>query len=160
MHHIFNVKKENGVTNYLVNNSKLEDIVKPTIIDNLFLITSGTLPPNPAELLASKEMKKMIQTLDKEFDIVLFDSPPVIAVTDAQIIGTEVDGTILVVKSEQTNWDMLKRSLSLLKTVNTELLGFVFNSVNVGKAYGSYYYYYYYHYYQYYGSDLKRRKKR
>ena len=160
MHHIFNLKKENGVTDYLVNKTQLNELVKPTIIDNLYLVSSGTLPPNPAELLTSDSMKEMISELKENFDLVLFDSPPVIAVTDAQILSTEVDGTILVVKSEQTNWDMLNRSLSLLKNVKADLLGFVFNSVNVSKSYGSYYYYYYYHYYQYYGSDLKRRKKK
>ncbi len=160
MHHIFNIKKENGVTDYLVNNVPLESLAKPTIIDNLYLITSGTLPPNPAELLASDSMKKFMEDLKNNFDMVLFDSPPVIAVTDAQILGTYTDGTIIIVKSEQTGWDMLNRSISLIKTVNANFLGYVFNSVNVTKAYSSYYYYYYYQYYQYYGSDLKRRKRK
>lgn len=158
MHHIFGVEKDVGVTNYLVQNRSLKDVVKPTMVENLFLIPSGPLPPNPSELLASQKMKELIQNLLSEFDVVIFDSPPVIAVTDAQLIAAQVDGTVLVVKAEQTKREMLSRSVQLLKTVNANLLGYVFNSVILRKGLG-YDYYYYYHYYEYYGSDLKRRKK-
>jgi tyrosine-protein kinase Etk/Wzc len=158
IHHIFGLEKDVGVSNFIVHDMDLKDIVKPTLVDNLFVITSGPLPPNPAELLASDKMKNFISVLKENFDIVIFDSPPVIAVTDAQLISSETDGTVVVVKSEQTNMDMLKRSLALLETVSADLLGFVFNSVMLRKGFG-YDYYYYYQYYQYYGSDLKRRKK-
>ncbi|GAB4174219.1 MAG: polysaccharide biosynthesis tyrosine autokinase [Calditrichia bacterium] len=158
IHHIFGLEKDMGVTNYIVNKTDIKDIIKPSLVDNLYIIPSGPLPPNPAELLASDKMKQFINELKETFDMVIFDSPPVIAVTDAQLISSETDGSVLVVKSEQTNRDMLRRTLLLLENVNADLLGFIYNHVLVGRGYG-YDYYYYYHYYQYYGSDLKRRKK-
>lgn len=158
IHHIFGLEKDVGVTNFIIHDTDIKDVIKPTLVDNLYVITSGPLPPNPAELLASKEMKKFVEVLKENFDMIIFDSPPVIAVTDAQLISSETDGVVLVVKAEQTNWDMLKRTLMLLNNVNADLMGFVFNSVMLRKGLG-YDYYYYYQYYQYYGSDLKRRKK-
>jgi capsular exopolysaccharide synthesis family protein len=157
VHSIFGMKKDEGITNYLMEAIPYEQIVKATFHENLFVICSGVLPPNPSELLASAAMELLIQKLQNQFDLVIFDSPPVIAVTDAAILSTKVDGTILVVNSGQTNRDALARGKTLLDGVNAHLLGVLLNGVNIDGMYGSYYYYYYHHYYSKPGRKKKRR---
>ena len=157
VHSIFGMKKDEGITNYLMDAIPYEQIVKATFHENLFVICSGVLPPNPSELLASAAMELLIQKLQNQFDLVIFDSPPVIAVTDAAILSTKVDGTILVVNSGQTNRDALARGKTLLDGVNAHLLGVLLNGVNIDGMYGSYYYYYYHHYYSKPGRKKKRR---
>ncbi len=159
MHSIFNLRKENGITNYLIGNKELDDIIKPTFVDNLSIIPCGPLPPNPSELLGSEEMLDLINQLKNKYEVILFDSPPVIAVTDAAILSTLVDGIILVIKAHQTHREAIKRAKNLLDNAEARVFGSLLNGVNIKKTYGTNYYYYYYHYYQYYGHDLKRRKK-
>lgn len=159
IHSIFNMKKEDGVTNYLIGAQSIDTIIKSTFVENLYIIPSGPLPPNPSELLSSEEMKRMIDELKNRFEIILFDSPPVIAVTDAAILSTLVDGVVLVIKAHQTHREAIKRAKSLLDNAEAKIFGSLLNSVKIEKTYGTNYYYYYYHYYQYYGHDLKRRKK-
>ncbi len=159
LHSIFNLRKEMGATNFLMGRTNLEDIIKPTFVDNLSVITSGPLPPNPSELLGSDEMRNLIEKLRQNFDMVLFDSPPVIAVTDAAILSTLVDGVVLVIKAHQTHREAIKRAKGLLDNAEANIFGCLLNSISIERTYGTYYYYYYYHYYQYYGHDLKRRKK-
>jgi len=159
IHSVFNLGKDRGITNFLLGKMSFSEIVKPTMVDNLSVVTSGPLPPNPSELLASEEMDEFIEQARSHFDVVLFDSPPVIAVTDAAILSTKVDGLILVVKAHQTQKTAIARAKNLLDNVKAHVVGCLLNSVNVERAYGSYYHYYYYHYYSYYGHDLKRRKK-
>ncbi|MCB0307036.1 MAG: hypothetical protein KDI38_24945, partial [Calditrichaeota bacterium] len=113
----------------------------------------------PSELLSSEDMDRFIKDVKENFDLILFDSPPIIAVTDAAILSTKIDALILVIKAHQTQKNAIKRAKNLLDKVNANIMGCLLNSVNVDRAYGSYYYYYYYHYYSYYGHDLKRRKK-
>lgn len=159
IHSIFNIKKESGLTNYLVGNADLKDIIRPTFVDHLKIIPSGPLPPNPSELLGSEEMQTLLEKLKEKFEVILFDSPPVIAVTDAAILSTMVDGILLVIKAHETHREAIKRTKSLLDTAEARIFGSLLNGVNFQKTYGTNYYYYYYHYYQYYGHDLKRRKK-
>lgn len=159
IHSIFNMKKENGLTNYLIGNATLKEIVRPTFVEHLAVIPSGPLPPNPSELLGSDEMKKLLEDLKNQFEVILFDSPPVIAVTDAAIMSTLVDGIVLVIKAHQTHREAIKRAKSLLDTAEARIFGSLLNGVNIQKTYGTNYYYYYYQYYQYYGHDLKRRKR-
>lgn len=158
IHKIFNLKKDKGITNYLMGKMTFEEVVKPTVIENLSIVTSGPLPPNPSELLTHHEMTEFIREAREKFDVVLFDSPPIIAVTDAAILSTKVDGLILVVKAHQTDKAAVKRAKTLLDNVKANIVGCLLNGVNVERAYGSYYYQYY-QYYAYYGHDLKRRKK-
>ena len=159
IHSIFGLKKDEGMTNYLMGLIDFKTMLKPTFLENLFLATSGALPPNPSELLASRKMEDLLQKFRDQFDIVVIDSPPVIAVTDAVILSTKVDGTILVVSSGQTDRDALARAHTLLDTVDSNLLGTLLNGVNVEGMYGSYYYYYYHHYYSKPGKKKKRRSK-
>ncbi len=157
VHSIFGLEKDEGLTNYLMDDISFEQMIKPSIMENLYIIPSGVLPPNPSELLASEKMKALLEKLREEFDFILFDTPPIIAVTDAAILSTIVDGAILVVSSGHTNYDALVRAKSLLDAVNTRILGALLNGVEVGGMYGSYYYYYYHHYYSKPGGKKKRR---
>lgn len=146
IHRAFNKSREVGLTNLLLGESCLEDMVIPTDIANLTILPSGPLPPNPAELISSERMKHLIKYMESKYDIVLFDSPPLVAVTDAAILATEVDGLLLVVEASALPRELLKQGLERLNNVNANILGSVLNNVNLQK--GSYYYYYY-HYYHY-----------
>jgi tyrosine-protein kinase Etk/Wzc len=159
IHTVFNLNKDKGVTNFLMGKMTFNEIVKPTMVENLSVVTSGPLPPNPSEMLSSEEMEEFVEKSRNNFDLILFDSPPIIAVTDAAILSTKLDGIILVVKAHQTQKTAVERAKNLLDNVNANIVGCLLNSVNIDKAYGAYYHYYYYHYYSYYGHDLKRRKK-
>lgn len=157
IHSIFGIQKEPGITNFLMDNSSYETILRPTFMDNLNIITSGVLPPNPSELLATQKMKDLIGRLEQDFDHIIFDSPPVIAVTDAAILSDKVDGTILVIYAGQTNREALNRAKTLLDNVDAKMLGVLLNGVDVEGMYGSYYYYYYHHYYSKPGGRKKKR---
>lgn len=156
LHAIFNHPRTEGLTNVLVGNIDLNKGIRPTHIDNLSLLCSGTLPPNPSELLASDAMEKLLEKASAQFDILLFDSPPVIAVTDAAVLATKLDGVVLVIKSGETNKDAILRSRVLLENVNAKIFGILVNGVNIDNMYGSTYYYYQYYYY----GDGKHKKKK
>jgi tyrosine-protein kinase Etk/Wzc len=143
LHGIFNYTRNEGLTNLLLGRLSIEEAVKPTKIENLHLITSGILPPNPSEMLSSQAMEKFINETSARYDITLFDTPPVIAVTDAAVLATKLDGCILVVRSGKTNRDALLRSKVLLDNVKANVFGILVNGVSVERVYGSYYYYYY-----------------
>ena len=146
VHKKFGVENIKGFTNFLLGDAKLEDIVKTVAgIPNLYILTSGPLPPNPAELLGSQKMKKILEQLKDEYDVVVIDSPPVIPVTDAALLASIVDGVVLVLSQGQTRIDVAQKAVEQLKNVGARILGTVLNNVNTNG--GSYYYYYYYHYY-------------
>lgn len=118
-------------------------------VTNLRIMTTGSIPPNPAELLNSTRMHEMIEILKSKADVVLFDTPPVLAVTDAPILAGQVDGTVLVVGAGETRREMLTQTLQRLKTVGIQPLGAVLNKMTERKS--GYYYYSYYHYASRYG---------
>jgi len=153
---IFGLSRANGLTNMFVGKITIEEAIQETKIDNLHLVPSGTLPPNPSELLASDAMGKFLEEAASRFGIVLFDSPPVIPVTDAAVLSTKLDGVILVVKAGETRREALLRGRDLLENVNARVLGVMVNGVNIDHMYGSYYR----HYYHYYYGDGKDKKKK
>ncbi len=147
LHGIFGVDRGEGLTNVLIGKRKINEVLCDTGLEDLKLITAGTLPPNPSELLASKAMDAFLIEAKQMYEVILFDSPPIIAVTDAAILARKVDGLVLVMKSGQTNKDALLRAQVLLNNVKATLFGVCVNGVNVERMYGSYYYYYHYYYY-------------
>ena len=157
LHSIFNLQRAPGLTNYLAGNVPWKEIVQKTPIENLSLLTCGVLPPNPSELLGSKKMRMLLEELKEKYDMILFDSPPVIAVTDAAVLSTLLDGVVLVSSSGSTSREALQRAITLLENVKSRLIGGVLNKIKVESVYGSYHYYYYYHYY---GGTKQKRKKR
>jgi tyrosine-protein kinase Etk/Wzc len=130
---------------YLIGSAKLEEILVKSEIPNLSFILSGTIPPNPAEMLDSQEMRSFLKKLRDQFDLIILDSPPIIAVTDSEILTSMVDGTILIVSSENTEIEMMERSVELIRRENTQFLGTVLNNFSYKSGYGSYYKYYYYY---------------
>jgi len=159
-HKIFDLEKNKGLSNVLIGKATLDEAIQKTKIKNLDVLTSGILPPNPAEMLGSDHMKKIIGELKERYEVCLFDSPPLIAVTDAAVLAKEVDGVLLVVKSGQTNRGALIRGIELLNNVNARILGALLNDVSRENTYGSYQYYYYYHYYYYYGEGGSKKRKK
>ena len=145
LHKIFGKDKRPGLVDFLVSGDNLDLFVLKTNFNNLFLMTSGTLPPNPAEMLDSKQMENLLSLLRTKFDYIIIDSPPIVAVTDAEILARKVDGTILVCSSEITEIDMFERAIDLLKNDNSILIGTVLNNFSSKAGYGSYYKYYYYY---------------
>jgi capsular exopolysaccharide synthesis family protein len=148
IHSIFGYNKEPGVTNYLVGRAAIADIIRNSPITNLDILTSGTIPPNPSELIGSQRMRDLLVELRKRYDIILFDSPPVIAVTDAQVLAKQTDGVILIISSGQTHIELARRAKQAIQKVDGKILGLVLNNFDMTSTYGSYYKYYrYYNYY-------------
>ena len=135
-----------GLSDYLFKNVAFEDIVKKTIQENMWFIPSGTIPPNPSELLGSVQMKNFLIDMRSKYDIIVLDSPPFITVTDAEILFNMTDGTILVAQANKTPFDAFIKSYVRLSSINPHnLLGAVLNNFNFKTAYGYYYNYYYYY---------------
>jgi len=147
VHRVFEAKKEPGLIDYLVGDKKLEEVTHQSTLKDLHYITSGTIPPNPAEMLDSKHMDEFLALVREKYDYVIIDSPPIIAVTDAEILAKKVDGAVLVVSSEITEYQMMERANQLIHHDNTTFIGTVLNSFDTHSAYGTYYKYKYYYYY-------------
>ena len=154
VHKVFDKEREPGVTNYLSGQTEdIKSLIKSTEINNLYIITSGIIPPNPSEMLGSTRMTDLVRLLEEDWDMILFDSPPLVAVTDANMISKEIDKIVLVVKVGQTDKKAFHHTFANLKHIDAPLGGIIMNAVTNKSSYGSYYYYYYQQYYHYYGSD-------
>jgi len=157
VHKVFKINKEPGITDYL--SGAVDDfdlLIQKSSIENLFVVPSGIIPPNPSELLGSERMSKLVSNLEYKWDMILFDSPPLVAVTDATMVSKEIDQIIIVVKVGQTDKKAFKHTINSLRNVNAPLGGVILNAVTHKNSYGSYYYYY--QYYHYYGSDSDSKK--
>jgi len=148
LHRLFSVERKPGLIEYLKNEIDLNTAVRKTFVENLFLLPTGSLPPNPAEVLGSNAMKATLEIFKASFDFVVLDSPPVVAVTDGVVLSKLADGVVFVTLANKTELDVLEKAYSTLKQVKADIIGFVLNEFDVTKAYGAYYRYYrYYHYY-------------
>lgn len=144
LHQIFGRSNESGVTTQVVALGKTDARDLGTSIENLSLLTSGPLAPNPAELLQSDHFAQLLERLEPQFDRVVIDSPPLAAVTDASILSTRVDATVFVVRGGSTRRDVAKQAVRTLKDVGDSLVGVVFNDANSKRGgYGGYYYAHY-----------------
>ena len=157
-HKNFLLENHIGLSNLLAENLPLDKVLHTTKVDTLHVITSGPVPPNPAEMLGSDRMYKFIEEVSSIYDTILFDTPPVNSVADASILSPRMDGVILVVEAGSTEREAAIIAKQQLDKVNARILGVVLNKVH--QKSGSYYYYYYY-----YGEDnekirKKRRKRR
>ena len=140
VHYTFRLINTEGLSNLLTKRAKLTDVITKTDVDNLYVITSGPIPPNPAELLSSRAMHDFMTEALGIFDIIIFDTPPVLAVTDAQILSSQVDGTVLVVASGKTEKDAALEAKDLLQKSQARILGVVLNRQPIKNS--RYYYYY------------------
>ena len=145
LHKIFGMTNDRGLTNMVMDaDTQIEDMVCESGVDGMDVMCSGPLPPNPAELLHTKGFRRTLDRLLAAYDRIIFDSPPVVAVTDAQILGMQVDGAVVVVRAGLTTRPLLGKAVRLLSDVNVNILGCLLNNLDVTRrGYGHYYYQYY-----------------
>ncbi|WP_085990879.1 CpsD/CapB family tyrosine-protein kinase [Oceanobacillus senegalensis] len=141
MHYTFQLENLQGLSNVLVGDTMVAQAIQASGEENLDVITCGPVPPNPSELLASKRMQELMNDLRQSYDVIIVDSPPVLAVTDAQILSNVCDGTVLVVRSKQTEIEAGQKAIEALRSVNARVLGTILNGRD--KKDKNYYYYYY-----------------
>ncbi len=143
LHNTFSMVKEPGLTNYLSNIATLSSVVQQTHIPNLSIISCGSMIPNPSELLGSLQMRRFFEEARRKFDIILFDTPPLDAATDAVVLGTQVDAVAVVVMAGKTNRNVAKEKLEIFHTVPANLIGIILNGSDSALVQN---YYSYYHY--------------
>ena len=152
IHKVFNSDSKPGLTNVLVGNKKLSEVIKRAdeINSNLYYIASGPIPPNPSELLGSDKMKTVIEELKQQADTIIFDSPPTIGLADSLVLANQVDGVVLILNAGMVTRDTAKQAKALLEKAKAKILGVVLNKVDI-KREG--YYYHYYNYSKYYDTE-------
>ena len=143
MHRIFERDPQVGVTSALLEPDVLDTGALETDIPNLSVLPAGPIPPNPSEILHSDKFRTLLEELCRKYDRVIIDSPPVVAVTDAAILSTIVDGTMLVVRAFKTQFDVGRQGVRALSDVGAKLAGCVLNSVDLDRHEYKYYHYYY-----------------
>jgi protein-tyrosine kinase len=140
VHYTFRLINTEGLSNLLTKQATIQEVVTKTDVENLYVITSGPLPPNPAELLGSRAMHDFVKEAKELFDVIIFDTPPVLAVTDAQILSSTSDGTVLVVSSGHTEKEAALQAKDLLMKSKARLLGAILNRQPTKEARHYYYY--------------------
>jgi capsular exopolysaccharide synthesis family protein len=158
IHKTLGMGPHSGLSNVLTGTTTLDQaITRTTILPNLFVLAAGTPPPNPAELLASANMKEVLAKLCEEYDHIVIDTPPTLSVTDAVVLSPRADAVVLVIRSAQTTKQALRRSRDILTQVNAKVVGVLLNAVDLSSP--DYYYYYEYQgkYARYYREDSSAR---
>jgi len=141
IHKKFQVSNKKGLTNILLKEIEIIEGIQETEVPNLFVISSGPIPPNPSEILASRRMGELVAELKNNFDYILLDAPPVGMVTDAAVLSSVAEGYILVVAIGHCDRDGVRYSLESLEKVNANVIGVVANKVPINKRSGYYAYY-------------------
>lgn len=139
LHKKFRISNNRGLSDVIIDRDKLNKCIQKRT-EYLDILTAGKIPPNPSEMLGSEAMSSLLDELSNIYDVIILDSPPVLAVTDAQILSTKVDGTVLVVRAEKTKKDTVLAAKGVLDKVNANILGTVLNGGDKNKD--NYYYYY------------------
>ncbi len=152
IHKTFGSDDSKGLTNYLVGQNSLKDVVSGTEVENLSFLPSGPVPPNPTELLDSDKMKEFVKQAKESYDYIIFDSPPVVAVSDAAVLAAMSDGAIQVIWSGNTSRKLVMMGKGKIESIGAKVIGVILNNL---KASRSNYYYYYPRYYKYYGTEKK-----
>lgn len=165
IHKAFGMTNEYGLSNIIMGLMTEQEAIRSTEIENLSVLTCGPIPPNPAELIGSDTFAAIVDRLSGSFDWIVFDSPPVVAVTDALVLSRLVDGVVMVVKFGSTLRDVAAQARSQLAGVKARLLGAVINDLDLENRQYDHYYYYYYNRYGYYygereGEDAASGKRR
>ncbi len=145
MHKVFGGQRYPGFTDYFLGNTDFDAIVNKSELPNLDFITAGTIPPNPSEILGSEQMIAFIDKLKGIYDLVVIDSPPIIAVTDSEILSRIADASILVAAAGETDIELMTKAADLMQHENKSFIGVVLNKFSYRSGYGSYYKYYYYY---------------
>lgn len=160
LHKIFNVSNESGITNYIIGEKQMAEIILPTTIENLFIVPAGPIPPNPAELIETEEMRSLFEKAKKNFDYIIIDTPPIAMVTDALSLTTYADLTIYIVRQYHSHKSVLEIANSIKNEEKLPKTYLLINDIKPSKTMGAYYYYgygkgYNYGYYTDYYSSTK-----
>lgn len=139
-HYTFNLTNTFGLTTVLTKQHTLSEVTSNADVENLDILTCGPVPPNPAELMSSRAMEHFLVEAYQSYDMLIFDTPPILAVTDAQVLANQCDGTVLVISSGTTEVESAVRAKELLDTTKGKILGVVLNNRELKDT--SYYYYY------------------
>jgi succinoglycan biosynthesis transport protein ExoP len=137
IHKLFGLDNDMGLSHYLAGTTG-SDIVKNSTVENLKIITAGSIPPNPSELLSSKRMPTMLEAAVKKFNFVVFDTAPVTPVTDTTVLSKMVDGLVIVARAEKTTYDIIRKGVKSLLDIDANILGMVINGFDLKK--NRYYY--------------------
>ncbi len=148
VHRAFEVPRAPGLTEAIMGTAEIDGVLRPTNVENLTILPSGEVPPNPSELLGSKKFEKILAKLTTKYSRVIIDAPPVLAVTDALVLSSLANGVCFVVCAGRTDRNAARRGLSLLERTGCRLLGVVFNQVDMARVFGTYGYKYYSQYYK------------
>ncbi|WP_088007036.1 CpsD/CapB family tyrosine-protein kinase [Indiicoccus explosivorum] len=135
VHYTFMLNGRIGFSSLLVESATVQDAIKETQVPNLFVLPCGPIPANPAELIGSARMDKLLWEFKKNFDLVLFDSPPALSVTDARILANKCDGTILVMRAGVSEKDSVSRARDVLIASKGNVLGGILNNYRMGREY-------------------------
>lgn len=139
LHKKFSVRNHMGLMDVLIEKSDYKNYIQP-IYDGLDLLTTGSIPSNPSEILGSNSMKQLVEEMSREYDYVLIDTAPIVAVTDPLVIASYIDGIILVIRAESTPVDLVKSSVDKLEKVNAKIIGSILNGTETKKGYDYYSY--------------------
>jgi capsular exopolysaccharide synthesis family protein len=140
LHKLFELDNETGLTTMIMDDAALASPpLQATKVDNLSVLTSGSLPPNPAEVIGSQRMLDVIASLAEVADQVIFDTPPVLAVTDAALLATRVDGVLLIISAGKTRREYARNAVQRLEQVDARLVGTVLTNVQMGAGFTGYY---------------------
>ena len=151
IHRLFDISDEHGLSEVLLEEKEIYDVMIPSHIPNLDVVPAGPIPTNPSELLGSERLTEITKQLQQEYDIVIFDTPPVTAVADPMILSPMADGVILVVEANQTRKPVVMQAITRLRQVKANLIGGIVNKFDIKRS--GYGYYYYYNDYGYYAED-------
>jgi len=151
LHQIFKIERQEGLSNFLTGNLAMRDAIQKTDVENIFLMPSGPIPPNPSELLNSKKMKQLMTESREGFDFIFFDTPPVLAVIDPLIVSAMTDATMFVIKAGVTARKPFMNAINELQKANGNILGVLFNELKVKSGDLGFMDYYHYYRYEYYG---------
>lgn len=141
-HYTFEMQNVRGLSTAIINELPLNEVARESGIENLDIITSGPIPPNPSELLSSKKMNLFMKMVTDHYDMVIIDSPPVLAVTDSQVLSQLTDATILVTNVDDNNRDSILQAKELMGKADANIIGVVLNNKKMDNKKDSYYYYY------------------
>jgi len=145
LHDVFNLPNDAGLSSIIVGDGTLDDLIRPSGIPNLSVLTCGPIPPNPTELLHTEGFARLLQAMAQRYDRVIIDSPPAGIVADAVVIATQVDGTMMVLRAGQTSRDAAARAIRSIRDVKGRIFGAVLNDLDpTDQRYGQYYQYYRY----------------
>jgi len=151
LHKLFDLANTQGLTTALVEDQPVVKLAQATRVPNLSVLTSGPLPPNPAEMVGSRRMRELLERATEDFDLLLCDTPPIVAVADAVSLAAQCDGVILVVRTGKVPHEVVKRVATQIEAVKGRILGVLLNGVDIRRD--GYYYDYYRYYHAYYGTD-------